>query len=183
LTISQSEFTLLGDAIWLDFVNTAHGRTPSPPDLLPDEAAMVRWAEAQSLHANGNLPGLTEALHLRDRLTALAVALDLGLQPPAGAIVAINEQLAGQSGCHQLIRTGGEWQLRFTPARRPPLLQSIAQSAAATLATPLLRVRRCAAENCSLFFTDDSPTQSRRWCSMVVCGREVRIERRRGLLR
>ena len=58
-----------------------------------------------------------------------------------------------------------------------------AQSAAATLASPLLYVRRCAGEGCSLFFTDDSPTQSRRWCSMAVCGREVRIERRRGLLR
>ena len=183
MTISQSEFTLLGDAIWLDFVNTAKGRTPAPPDLLPDDAAMVRWAQAQSLHADGDLPPLQEALELRHSLTALAMALDLGLQPPAGSIVAINEQLSRHSGCHQLIRTGGEWQLRFTPARRPPLLQAIAQSAAATLATPLIYVRRCAGENCSLFFTDDSPTQSRRWCSMVVCGREVRIERRRGLLR
>jgi predicted RNA-binding Zn ribbon-like protein len=109
--------------------------------------------------------------------------LDLGLQPPAGSIVAINEQLSRQSGCHQLTRIGGEWLLRFAPARRPPLLQAIAQSAAATLATPLTFVRRCAGEGCSLFFTDDSPTQSRRWCSMEVCGREVRIERRRGLLR
>ena len=183
MSISQSEFTLLGDALWLDFVNTAHGRVPSPPDLLPDEAAMLRWAQAQSLHTNGDLPSLDLALQLRDRLTALAVALDLGLQPPAGSIVAINEQLSGQSGCHQLTRTGGEWQLRFTPAQRPPLLQAIAQSAAATLATPLVYVRRCAGEGCSLFFTDDSPTQSRRWCSTAVCGREVRIERRRGLLR
>jgi predicted RNA-binding Zn ribbon-like protein len=126
---------------------------------------------------------LDEALRLRERLNALAVALDLGMQPPAGSIVAINEQLSQQSGCHQLTRTGGEWQLRFAPARRPPLLQAIAQSAAATLATPLLFIRRCAGDGCSLFFTDDSTNQSRRWCSMAVCGREVRIERRRGLLR
>ena len=33
--MSQSEFTLLGDALWLDFVNTARGRDPIPPDLLP----------------------------------------------------------------------------------------------------------------------------------------------------
>jgi predicted RNA-binding Zn ribbon-like protein len=183
LTISQSEFTLLGDAIWLDFVNTANGRIPSPPDLLPNEAAMLRWAQAQSLHADGDMPALDEALRLRDRLTALAVALDLGMQPPAGSIVAINEQLSRHSGSHQLTRTGGEWQLRFAPSRRPPMLQAIAQSAAATLATPLVYVRRCAGQECSLFFTDDSPTQSRRWCSVAVCGREVRIERRRGLLR
>ncbi|HEX6433611.1 MAG TPA: CGNR zinc finger domain-containing protein [Gemmatimonadales bacterium] len=183
MTISHIEFTLLGDAIWLDFVNTAKGRIPSPPDLLPDEAAMVRWAQAQSLHADGDLPLLQEALQLRDRLTALAVALDLGLRPPAESIAAINQQLSRQPGCHQLTRTGGEWQLRFAPDRRPPLLQVIAQSAAVTLATPVVNVRRCSGESCSLFFTDDSPTQSRRWCSMAECGREVRIERRRGLLR
>jgi predicted RNA-binding Zn ribbon-like protein len=164
-------------------VNTAKGRTASPPDLMGDEAALLRWAQAQSLEAEGDLPVLTEAHQLRERLTALAVALDLGLQPPAGSIVAINEQLSRQSGCHQLTRTGGEWQLRFAPSRRAPMLQAIAQSAAATLATPLVYVRRCAGEGCSLFFTDDSATQSRRWCSMAVCGREVRIERRRGLLR
>ncbi|HET6836620.1 MAG TPA: CGNR zinc finger domain-containing protein [Gemmatimonadales bacterium] len=167
----------------MDFVNTSKGRIPSPPDLLPDEAAMVRWAQAQSLHADGDVALLREALQLRDRLTALAVALDLGLQPPAGSIVAINEQLSRQPGCHQLTRTGGEWQLRFAPAQRPPLLQVIAQSAAVTLVTPVVNVRRCAGEGCSLFFTDDSPTQSRRWCSTAVCGREMRIERRRGLLR
>src|SRR5919206_17954 len=44
------EFTLLGDAIWLDFVNTAKGRTAPPPDLLADDAAMLEWTLAQRLH-------------------------------------------------------------------------------------------------------------------------------------
>ena len=181
--ISQSEFTLLGDAIWLDFVNTARGRAPLARDLLPDESAILRWAQAQRLHPLAESPSLDDALRLRDRLTALAEALDLRLQPPAGSIAAINDQLAREQGCHQLTRTAGEWHLRFAPARRPPILQAIAQSAAASLADPLLLVRCCAGEGCSLFFTDDSPTQSRRWCSASVCGREVRVERRRGLLR
>lgn len=180
---SHIEFTLLGDAIWLDFVNTARGRTPSPPDLLPDEGAVLRWATAQSLYLDGGAPSLQDTHRLRERLTALAEALHYGLQPPAGSIAAINEQLAQGGGCHQLTRVGGEWQLRFAPARRPALLEAIAQSAAANLADPLRFVRRCAGEGCSLFFTDDSPNQSRRWCSATVCGREVRVERRRGLLR
>ncbi len=181
--LGHTEFILLGDAIWLDFVNTARGRVPSPPDLLPDEAAVLRWAASQTLHLDGNAPSLGDALRLRERLTALAEALDGGLQPPGGAITAINEQLAQGDGCHQLIRIGGEWQLRCAPTRRPAVLEAIAQSAAATLADPLRFVRRCAGEGCSLFFTDDSPNQSRRWCSATVCGREVRVERRRGLLR
>ena len=181
----EPEFTLLGDAVWLDFVNTARGRGPSPPDLLCDVAALARWARTQSLHhaVDGAQPSLAEVLAFRERLTLLAEALHGNLQPPAGSITAINEQLARNGGVYQLTRGSGQWQLRFAPAQVCSLLQAIAGSAAAGLADPLLFVRRCAGESCSLFFTDDSPSQGRRWCNAAVCGRQVRVERRRGLLR
>ena len=180
----QSEFTMLGDAVWLDFVNTARGRVHSPPDLLCDPSALARWARAQSLEWDeGYAPSLDEALMFRDRLTSLAEALHSDQQPPSASISAINEQLARHSGHHQLTRVSGEWQLRFAPVHRPTLLLAIAASAAEVLSHPLLLVRRCAGESCSLFFTDDSPNERRRWCSSAVCGREVTIERRRGLLR
>lgn len=182
--MSGSEFTLLGDGVWLDFVNTARGRVPSPPELLPDLAAVGRWATAQSLAwIDGNGVGLAEVLGFRGRLTALAEALHVDAQPPAGSISAINEQLSRNDGSHQLTRVSGEWQLRFAPTRPPTLLEAIAQSAAAALADPLLFVRRCAGEGCSLYFTDSSPNEGRRWCSAAVCGLQVRVERRRGLLR
>jgi predicted RNA-binding Zn ribbon-like protein len=181
--MTEQEFPLLGDALWLDFINTARGRGPIPPDLLPDEAALLRWSAAQSIDLNGGPPPLPLVLELRERLTALAEALHAGLQPPTASIAAINEQLAQEGGCHQLTRIGGEWQLRFAPVRRPAVLQAIAQSAAATLADSLRFVRRCAGEGCSFFFSDDSPNQSRRWCNVAVCGREIKVERRRGLLR
>jgi predicted RNA-binding Zn ribbon-like protein len=180
----ESEFILLGDAVWLDFVNTARGPVPSPPDLLPDTGAVRRWARAQSLEwLDGDGLLLAEVLTFRTRLTALAEALHSDLQPPAGSITAINEQLSRNGGSHQLTRVSGEWQLRFAPARLPTLLEAIAQSAAAGLADPLLLVRRCAGDTCSLFFTDSSPNQGRRWCNAAVCGRQVKVERRRGLLR
>lgn len=182
--MSESEFTLLGDAVWLDFVNTAQGRVPSPPDLLPNVAAVGRWARAQSLGwVDGNGILLDEVLTFRGRLTSLAEALHSDAQPPAGSITAINEQLSRNGGSHQLTRLGGEWQLHFAPTRPPTLLEAIAQSAAAALADPLLFVRRCAGESCSLFFTDNSPSQGRRWCNTAVCGRQMKVERRRGLLR
>jgi predicted RNA-binding Zn ribbon-like protein len=181
--MTETEFTLLGDALWLDFINTARGRVPAPPDLLPDEAALLRWSSAQSIDLNGGPPPLALVLQLRERLTALAEALHAGLQPPAASIAAINEQLAQGGGCHRLTRISGDWQLRFAPERSPDVLQAIAQSAAASLADSLRLVRRCSGEGCSLFFTDDSPNQSRCWCSVTVCGRQVTVERRRGLLR
>jgi predicted RNA-binding Zn ribbon-like protein len=182
--MSESEFILLGDAVWLDFVNTARGQVPEPPDLLPSAEAVGRWARAQSLDwAEDNGLSLDEVLTFRGRLTALAEALHSDLQPPTGSITAINEQLSRSGGSHQLTRVSGEWQLRFAPVRPPTLLEAIAQSAAAGLADPLLFVRRCAGEGCSLFFTDNSPSQGRRWCNAAVCGRQVKVERRRGLLR
>jgi predicted RNA-binding Zn ribbon-like protein len=183
MTITDSEFPLLGDALWLDFVNTARGRDLRAPDLLQDESALLRWSSAQNIYLNGGPPPLPSVLQLRDRLTALAEALHGGLQPPAGAIAAINEQLAQGGGCHQLTRVNGEWQLRFAPGQRPTILQAIAQSAATTLADSLRFVRRCAGQGCMLFFSDDSPNQSRRWCSPAVCGGEIKVERRRGLRR
>lgn len=180
----QTEFTLLGDAVWLDFINTACGRVEPPVDLLPNTAALLRWAGAQSIElAEEPEPSFQEALTFRERLLALAEALHSGLQPPARSITAINEQLARNDGYHQLTRISGEWQMRFASTRRPQLLELIAASAAAALADPLLFVRRCAGQSCSLFFTDDSPSQARRWCNAAVCGLEVKVERRRGLLR
>jgi predicted RNA-binding Zn ribbon-like protein len=180
--MATSEFTLLGDAVWLDFVNTARGREAAPPDLLPDADAYARWTETQQLEPAHDVP-FAMVRRFRDQLTQLAEALQAGLQPPAAAVTAINAQLARSSGSHQLTRVSGGWRLRFAPSRPLGPLEAVARSAAATLADRAAIVRRCAGETCSLFFTDRTPTHSRRWCDAAICGRGARIERRRGLLR
>jgi predicted RNA-binding Zn ribbon-like protein len=178
-----TEFTLLGDAIWLDFVNSARGRVPSPPDLLPNAAAYQRWAHIQHLEMEPDPGAFSRAREFRAWLTTLAEALGAGQQPPGGVIEAINQQLARSPGIHQLTRVSGEWRLRFAPSRPLTALDAIAQSAARTLTDPLVTVRRCASQTCSVFFTDGSPTRSRRWCDPSICGRHTRVERRRGSLR
>jgi predicted RNA-binding Zn ribbon-like protein len=177
--MGHPEFTLLGDAVWLDFVNSALGRTPHPPDLLPDAAAFARWAVAQRLLQVDRGPPYEAVRSLRERLTAVAEALDAGRQPPPGAIEGINELLAGCAGSNRLVRVAGEWRLQFAPSRPLSPLEAIARSAATTLADKAAVVRRCAGETCSLFFLDTSPTQSRRWCSAAACGANLRVERRR----
>jgi predicted RNA-binding Zn ribbon-like protein len=181
--MALDEFTLLGDALWLDFVNSARGRILSPPDRLPDAAAYARWCRLHHLDLAGDPTPLAEVRDLRARLTELAEALHEGRRAPAGAIAALNEQLARSAGSHQLTRVGGEWRLRFAPVRPLAALEAISRSAATTLADGGIAVRRCAGETCSLFFTDDSRTGSRSWCVASVCGRNARVERRRGLRR
>jgi predicted RNA-binding Zn ribbon-like protein len=177
------EFILLGDAFWLDFVNTARGRTQRPPDLLPDPAAYHRWSKSEKLPSDVESVPFAEIIGFRRELTRMAQALSAGRQAPASAVAAINHRLAQGTGREQLVRTAGIWRLRFAPLRTAAALDAVAHSAAATLADRAKTVRQCAADPCSLFFVDGSTTQSRRWCSAAVCGGRGRIERRRSLTR
>ena len=181
--MEHPEFTLLGDAVWLDFVNSALGRAPNPPDLLPDAAAFARWTVTQRLLQVDRGPPHEALRKLRGRLTALAEALHAGSQPPAGSIAAINELLSGCAGTKCRRHSPETRTRRWLPARPLSPLEAIARSAAATLADRSVAVHRCAGEGCSLFFVDSSPTRSRRWCSPTACGANLRVERRRGLLR
>jgi predicted RNA-binding Zn ribbon-like protein len=177
------EFILLGDALWLDFVNSARGRTAASPDRLSDPDAWARWSSLHHLDGAGDPVPFAQALELRARLTELAEALHDGRVVPAGVIAVLNQHLGRTAGRQQLTRVGGAWRLGFAPLRPPAPLEAIARSAAATLANRQLAVRRCAGEGCSLLFTDDSADGSRRWCDAAECGRDARIERRRGLRR
>ena len=181
--MALEEFILLGDALWLDFVNSARGRTAASPDRLSDPDAWGRWSSLHHLDDAGAPVPFAQVLELRARLTELAEAMHDGRVAPAGVIAVLNEHLGRTAGRQQLTRLGGEWRLRFAPLRAPAPLAAIARSAAATLADGRTAVRRCAGENCSLLFTDDSADGSRRWCDTAECGRDARIERRRGLRR
>jgi len=179
----DQEFTLLGDACWLDFVNTARGRADPAPDLLPDPAAYHRWTKAEKLVSDVDRVPFADILAFRRQSAMLASALAGGRQPPAPAVAAINAVLTREAGRERLVRSGGAWRLCFLPDQPGAALTVVARSAAATLGNPARAVRQCSGTPCSLFFLDTSPTQSRRWCSAAVCGGRGRIERRRGLLR
>jgi predicted RNA-binding Zn ribbon-like protein len=173
------EFILMGDAVWIDFINTARGRGPEPKDSLPDPAAYHRWTKAEKLRSDATDHRWEDVLEFRERLVTVATALAAERQPPSSAIHEINRLLAQSAGHHQLTRVGGAWQITFAALHSPSALEAIARSAATTLADPHGRVRQCQAEECSLFFLDRSPGRSRVWCSAELEIHPVRIERRR----
>jgi predicted RNA-binding Zn ribbon-like protein len=172
------EFLLLGDALWLELVNTVATRSRAA-DGLPDAGAYLRWTKAVRVESPADAAGVQEAMRFRTQLVSLARAMDAGRSPPPSAIEAVNTQLVRLEGRQQLVRIGGAWRLRFAPNRPPSALEAVALSAAQTLASPLEHVRRCANPDCGLFFADESPGQGRRWCSRSRCGQLGRIERRR----
>jgi predicted RNA-binding Zn ribbon-like protein len=177
--MADPEFVLLGDAIWLDFVNTA-ASPPDARDLLPDPAAYHRWTKAAKLAGDRGAASFEQVLQLRGRLVSLVRALDAGRQAPPAVVETINRILAGSGGHQMLTRVGGVWRLQFRPGHPPSALDAIAVSVAATLSDPTAAVRACAGTDCTLHFIDRSAGGTRRWCSLARCGERLRVERRRG---
>ncbi|HET8649811.1 MAG TPA: CGNR zinc finger domain-containing protein [Gemmatimonadales bacterium] len=180
--MADPEFLFLGDALWLDFVNTRQRAPAEPIDRLPDAAAYRRWTAARRLRHDGSSSAFRDVLQLRTRLESLADALAAGRRPPSAVVEAINTILSSAPGHQCLTRVGGSWQVRFSFPTPPTAVVAIVQSAAATLADSQGQVRRCASERCGLFLLDDSLTQSRRFCR-ASCGGSRFVERRRGILR
>ena len=171
-------FVILGDAIWIDFVNTGRGTGPVL-DRLTDHDAYLQWTRLEKLPADDPAAPFADILEFRERLTALARAVSLERQAPASAIHAINAILGQVTGYHQLTRVQGSWRTVFTPVRAAAALDAIARSAAVTLSDPEAIVRQCSGPACTLFFIDSSPNHSRRWCSSATCGKQLRVDRRR----
>ncbi len=173
------EFILLGDAIWLDFVNTGQGRDGGSAERLPDLAAYHRWTKAQKLASDSDRVTMDQVLGFRARLTALASALAADAQVPAASVDEINGMLKDIPGHYQLTRSGGQWRVRFSPDKEMAGLNAVAHSAAKMLSQRSYRIHQCSSPTCSLYYADDSPEQSRKWCSQEPCGRLNRVERRR----
>lgn len=176
--MADSAFVLLGDAIWVDFVNTTRGTGPVR-DRLRDLAAYREWVKLQKLPLDEDSLLFEEIIEFRQRLTALALAVSAGRQAPATSIHAINSILAQTTGYHQLTRVQGSWRTVFSLVRPSPAIDAIARSAAATLIDPNAILRQCSGASCTLFFVDTSAHHARRWCSSATCGQKMRVERRR----
>lgn len=183
--MGDPEFILLGDAVWLDFINTARGRggAAARAERMADGAAYHRWTKASRLRSDADTTDFAVIRRFRGRLIRLAEALAAGSPAPTVAITAINELVRRAGGHEQLTREGGVWRLRFALDAAPPALVAIAHSAAASLAASALRIRDCSSSGCTLFFADSSIGGDRRWCSAEPCGSSSWIERRRGALR
>ena len=182
--MGDPEFILLGDAVWLDFVNTGRGRGRSK-DQLTDAAAYHRWAKASRLRSDADTVTYAEVRRARSRFLRLAEALAGGLPVPSASIAMINRLLHGAEGRQQLVRESGTWRLMFAPDATLPALAAVAHSAAGALADPVARVRQCAGPECTLYFSasDSEGGLGRRWCSEAECGRGGWVERRRAVLR
>ncbi|HJS48375.1 MAG TPA: ABATE domain-containing protein, partial [Gemmatimonadales bacterium] len=130
------EFILLGDALWLDFVNTARSRRRDGIDRLEAPADYHRWTKAEKLASDADRMPFDTVLAARERLTGLATSLARSRRPPAAAVDGLNRTLARMPGRAQLTRSAGRWSLHLAPDQALTALEAVAWSAATTLSDP-----------------------------------------------
>src|SRR5688500_17829681 len=137
-----SDFPLIGNLLWLDFVNTEPVVDGKRVDLLPQFGDLVLWLVAaaglspdqarRAARWEGKATGdglLREALALRSALREGAERLAKGRSVGERTVVAINRVLAARPVHRELVREGPRWVSRERPVSASPhhLLVPIAE--------------------------------------------------------
>lgn len=178
-------FIFLGNALWLDFVNTQiiDGEFI---DLIGKDGAFLQWAKTADLQddaadaATFNA-ALTEAQAFRAQLRAAADGLAAGTALNPAFIADINRRMAEHPVATVLETSGSGWATSAKPVTTGPqsVLAEIASDFARFVTDEATNVRHCSNERCCIVFYDTSKNHTRRWCSMETCGNRAKAAGRR----
>ncbi len=191
-----SPFILIGERLWLDFVNTDDVRRGSRIDLLRDFESLVRFLDVVGIldversqgmrrraqqQPAGAAAALVDARRVRAALRALSERGAHSEKARGDALAEINRVLGRSAGIRRLeTRADGSFARAFVPVGDAfaGLIIPIVESAAdALIAGELLRVRRCGDPRCSRVFYDGTRNGRRRWCDMATCGNRAKAAR------
>ena len=182
---------LLGGRLAIDFANIPSYPGAPAQHLCWEElivflqAAQIISAERGSslLALSGSDPDaaqmlLSRSIRLRDALRNIFAATIRKEEIAREWTEPINQILCITEGHDELVLEGNAWKMQFR-AREGGLdwlLAAIARSAAEIMVEAAkARLRICANPACGLFFSDNSRTHRRRWCSMAICGNRHKV--------
>jgi len=193
---SGTPFILIGERLWLDFVNTDDVRRGARIDLLRDFEALVKFLEAAGMMDHERAQGmrrraqqqpagaaaaLVDARRVRAAMRALAERGANSEKIRWDALTEINRVLGRSAGTRRLeTRADGSFARAFVPVGDAfaGLIIPVVESAAdALIAGELTRVRRCGDPRCSRVFFDATRNGRRRWCDMATCGNRAKAAR------
>ena len=174
----------------LDYLNTRMRVNGELVDLLQRDEDVMRWLKQAGLPVaeigpNTPPPSLLDAARtLRESIRSLVENRKAGQR---GDPSVLNGFLAQAQSHPRLVwnkprsPTIERVRRRATPAG---ILAPVAEAAADLLATcDFALVKRCEGETCVLWFSDQTKSHHRRWCSTVLCGNRHKVaayrERRR----
>jgi len=189
-------FILIGERLWLDFVNTDDVRRGTRVDLLRDFDALVRFLDTVGIldperslgmrrraqqQPAGAAAALVDARRVRAALRALAERGANSERIRGDALTEINRVLGRSAGTRRVeSRADGSFARAFVPVGDAfaGLIIPVVESAAdALIAGELARVRRCSDPRCTRVFFDGTRNARRRWCDMSTCGNRAKAAR------
>lgn len=175
-------FPLLGEPLALDLVNTRALRHGVVVDFLDRPAALSAWLrverERMEWRGRATRSDLAALRALRDTLDHLLFARLAGVDPPDGALRALNRTLAGKRESVRLewTRSGPRKAGAVAGTVRNQLLRTLALDALELLTGPAAaKLRACRHPDCRMLFVATNPR--RQWCSTATCGNRARVSR------
>jgi predicted RNA-binding Zn ribbon-like protein len=190
--VSDAPFLFIANHSALDFVNTELIQAHTRIDLLEDAESVVHWLAAARLlivraptqalelfpEPRERAKLLTRARELRSALRALIDQRGANKRTSAKQLEPINALLRLGGGSIRLASTsdGIERRVEHELHDTLQLLQPVASAAVELLCdVDRTRIKPCANHECILYFLDISKNQTRRWCSMGVCGNRTKV--------
>jgi predicted RNA-binding Zn ribbon-like protein len=180
----------LAGHLGLDFLNTLMRVNGKTVDVFQRDQDVLHWLKQAGLAAPkvgphaARMPLLHRARTLRENIRALVEKRKAGrLGDPS----LLNRFLAGAQSHPRLV-----WNKPRAPqlekVRRKDtaeaILAPVTEAAADLLATADFNlVKRCEDDTCVLWFSDQSKSHHRRWCSMEICGNRQKVAAYRRRLR
>ena len=196
--LAPTPIALVGDRLWLDFVNTDDPRRSRDADVLLDFDAFLHWLRAASVldaeRAAGNqrrafqqpagaAASLVDARRVRAALRALAERGATSQKARDDAVTEINRVLGRSAGTRRVEPRGdGSFARSFVPvgdAFAGLMIPVVDSAADALINGELPRVRRCSDPRCPRVFLDTTKNGRRRWCDMATCGNRAKAARHR----
>jgi predicted RNA-binding Zn ribbon-like protein len=180
---AESSLLFLAGHPALDFLNTRMRVDGELVDLLQCNEDVLRWLEEAGLlvtetRAAGPAPSrlLDSARKLRENIRILVEKRKTGQR---GDPSVLNDFLVEAESYPQLVWSKPR-SLKIDRVRRQDtpkaILAPIAESAADLLTTADFNlVKRCEDESCVRWFSDQTKSHHRRWCSMELCGNRHKV--------
>lgn len=173
-------FPFVGGATWLDLLNTTPAGETGPEELIDGPERALAWLRAAGLgdSADDGHEAVAELRALRAELRAVFERLAAGQPLPDAALASVNHRLAGINGHHVLQRgdNGPTLGLALDPTAGPAALIALDLARFVCEDEPA-RLKHCAADHCTLVFYDRGRNNTRRWCTMSLCGNRDKVAR------
>ena len=192
---SAGNLELVGGQLCLDFANTVSAHSEGGREYLTSYDELLSW----SLHAGiletaaaatlrrwaAGRPDeaasvLGRGLAQREMIYGIFAAVAEGKRPRQEMLSGLNAAVRGVYARLQISPSvvGFKWTWALEEIEPEQILWPIVRSAAELLTSEDLgRVRKCGRDGCDWLFVDMSKNQSRRWCSMNMCGSRVKSRR------